>query len=255
MARLVFICERTVMGASVVVKTEEYFAPQVLGFNQKKLADYVERHKTDLIVVYVKDILLKAEEELVKMLSETKGIPFVLLGSQDRLQAILERAPSATILESLYTPFVVSDFLTKMQDIVLKVDKSAKRKVFLPQKHILVVDDDPLYLRTMMNWLKGTYHVSVVKDGVDALSFLKDELPDLILLDYEMPELNGIETLEKIRAAKKCADIPVVFLTGVSDTTVVKNALQLKPQGYILKDVKQAALLEKMKTLLAPSGL
>ena len=102
----------------------------------------------------------------------------------------------------------------------------------------------------MMNWLKQDFSVSVVKNGRDALDFLTKELPDLILLDYEMPVMDGAKTLEKIRQKPQFADIPVVFLTGVTDSSMVKDAVKLKPQGYILKNISKLALIEKIKEFI-----
>ena len=120
-----------------------------------------------------------------------------------------------------------------------------------PQKKlILVVDDDAVFLRTMKNWLNNNYRVSVVKSGPDALDFLEMEIPDLILLDYEMPGYDGVRTLARIRKDERFVNIPVVFLTGVSEMDMVKDALAQKPQGYILKKTTQSALLEKVAAVL-----
>ena len=118
------------------------------------------------------------------------------------------------------------------------------------KQHLLVVDDDPIYLRTMMNWLKQDFSVSVVKSGRDAIDFLSKELPDLILLDYEMPVMDGAKTLEKIRSKPQYQNIPVIFLTGVTDSSMVKDAVKLKPQGYVLKNISKLALIAKIKEVI-----
>ncbi len=114
------------------------------------------------------------------------------------------------------------------------------------RKHILVVDDDPIMLRTIMNWLKETYRVSVVKSGTAAISFLAKQKPDLILLDYEMPICSGVQTLEMIRSEKETKSIPVFFLTAVSDMERVKSAIELHPEGYLLKTDASITLLSKL---------
>ena len=118
------------------------------------------------------------------------------------------------------------------------------------RKHsILLVDDDPVCLRTMMSWLQTFYQVAVAKSGAACLSFLGKTKPDLILLDYEMPVCNGLQTLEMIRNEPEYAEIPVVFLTGVSDTEKVKEAIKLKPQGYILKNTDRIEFLDKINSI------
>lgn len=111
---------------------------------------------------------------------------------------------------------------------------------------ILVVDDDIVFLRTAMNYLNEEYRVSVVKSGIEALSYMGKEKPDAILLDYEMPEFDGPQTLKMIRANDELKDIPVFFMTGVNDPDLVKKALELKPQGYILKTTSKNELLDRL---------
>ena len=77
---------------------------------------------------------------------------------------------------------------------------------------------------------------------------LGKEIPDLILLDYEMPVCDGVQTLKLIRSEKRFKDIPVFFLTGVDDTEKVKLAVELKPEGYILKSTPQNQIIEKIKS-------
>ena len=73
--------------------------------------------------------------------------------------------------------------------------------------------------------------------------------PDLILLDYEMPGWDGVQTLEMIRANKDLISIPILFLTGVSDRELVTEALKHKPQGYILKNSDRNTILEKVSSV------
>ena len=126
----------------------------------------------------------------------------------------------------------------------MEAEEKAKIK---RQKHILLVDDDVVTLRTIMNYLKDDYRLSVAKSGTAAISLLGKEIPDLILLDYEMPVCDGVQTLKLIRSEKRFKDIPVFFLTGVDDTEKVKLAVELKPEGYILKSTPQNQIIEKIK--------
>ena len=71
--------------------------------------------------------------------------------------------------------------------------------------------------------------------GMKALQFLAKTIPDLILLDYEMPLMDGRQVLELLKNDEDFKKIPVIFLTGKNDTDSVKKVLELKPDGYILK--------------------
>ena len=100
-------------------------------------------------------------------------------------------------------------------------------------------------------WLTNHYRVSVVNSGMQALTFLANNKPDLILLDYTMPVTSGPQVLEMIRSEPATAYIPVIFLTGKDDSESVKRVLELKPDGYILKSVDRDSLLERLDEFFA----
>jgi len=98
--------------------------------------------------------------------------------------------------------------------------------------------------------LQDTYRVSVVNSGKVALDFLLKHKPDLILLDYVMPQCNGTEVLKAIKSREDTKDIPVFFLTGMSDMSTVTECLALNPAGYIVKPISKEALLGKLESVL-----
>ena len=116
--------------------------------------------------------------------------------------------------------------------------------------HILVVDDNAMVLRNIKAILEKNYSVSVAPSGVHAFISIGKKVPDLILLDYEMPEMNGKEVLKKLQATKEYADIPVVFLTSMDNREIVLELLALMPAGYILKPVDSGMLLEKIEDII-----
>ncbi|MDE6024626.1 MAG: response regulator [Lachnospiraceae bacterium] len=115
---------------------------------------------------------------------------------------------------------------------------AAKQEENSCKKKVLVVDDSSVVLKAMQELLDKDYDVSVAASGLSAISSLTLNIPDLILLDYEMPVCNGKQVLEMIRSEKKFADIAVIFLTGRVDKESVKQVLALKPAGYLSKSLK-----------------
>lgn len=113
--------------------------------------------------------------------------------------------------------------------------------------HILVVDDDPRMLKVIRGHVKDDYDVATAINGRLALKFLEKKSTDLILLDYEMPDMKGPEVFEAIRKNPELQDVPVVFLTGVGEMEKVKEVMSLKPQGYLLKPVEHGKLLETIQ--------
>ena len=113
-------------------------------------------------------------------------------------------------------------------------------------KHILIVDDDETFLKTVKTWLSRQYRVTIVTSGAQALMYVEDNAPDLILLDYEMPVTSGPQVLEMLRSEPMTAKIPVLFLTGKGDRDSVVQVLALKPEGYILKSSGRDKLVESV---------
>lgn len=119
------------------------------------------------------------------------------------------------------------------------------------KKHILVVDDDPEQLAQIKEHLKEFYEVTLVASGKNVIRYLQKYRVDLILLDYLMPEMDGPEVYKRLRANEDYKDIPVVFLTGVSEKeTVVKTLVDLKPEGYMLKPSKKSEIVAKIIDVL-----
>lgn len=118
------------------------------------------------------------------------------------------------------------------------------------RKHVLVVDDDSMMLKLMKEYLHEKYDVATALNGKIALKFLERKQTDLILLDYEMPGENGPAVLEQLRASVYTRDIPVIFLTGVTEGKKIQEALALKPQSYLLKPIQREKLMEAIRKVI-----
>ncbi|MCR5655643.1 MAG: response regulator [Lachnospiraceae bacterium] len=116
------------------------------------------------------------------------------------------------------------------------------------RKKILVVDDDQNMLHLLYAFLRDSYEVVLMDNGKDAIEFLRGNDVDLMLLDYLMPGMDGKETLEIIRADEGLKELPVFFLTGVSDSSKISECLKLDPIGYILKPIGKFSLLAKVRS-------
>ena len=115
------------------------------------------------------------------------------------------------------------------------------------KKRILIVDDDPSYAKMVREWIKDVYQTDIVTAGMQAITFLLKNRVNLILLDYEMPIVDGPQVLQMLRQEPETKDIPVVFLTGVGTKESVQRVMALKPTGYILKSTSRENLLTYLK--------
>lgn len=116
-------------------------------------------------------------------------------------------------------------------------------------KKILSVDDNVSTLTMIRETLRGEYKVFVVTSGEEALSFLGKQKPDLILLDFYMEGLDGLETLEKMSEIKGF-DIPVVMLTSISTKLLEENCKKLGAVAFLPKPCKPEELKECIATIL-----
>ncbi len=118
------------------------------------------------------------------------------------------------------------------------------------RKHILVVDDDVRMLRVIKEHLRKSYDVATAINGKLALKFLENKQTDLILLDYVMPEEDGPAVLRKIHDNPDTQNLPVVFLTGMTDRSKIQEALSEKPQGYLLKPIDREKLIDTVEKII-----
>lgn len=121
---------------------------------------------------------------------------------------------------------------------------------------LLIVDDDESILYTLKNGLElydENYEIVTVSSGSKCLEKLKDNfVPDLILLDVNMPEMSGWQTFDKIRDNPSSKDIPIIFLTGRTDK-IARTAGDFLAQDYIEKPCKIPELKQRIEKVLNKS--
>ena len=118
------------------------------------------------------------------------------------------------------------------------------------KKRVLIIDDDPQYGKIVQEWLKDDYEPFRVNGGEEAFSWLEQNTPDLILLDYEMPVMPGPQVLERLRDDVHTRDIPVLILTGKSDRESIMRIISLNPADYLRKTIGRDELLLKVAAAL-----
>ena len=119
------------------------------------------------------------------------------------------------------------------------------------QKRILVVDDDDMNLVRTKMILGKEYDVFLASSGMEALDTLKREEMDLVILDIEMPKMNGIEAFERMKDF--AAHTPVIFLTASGQEDDVVNAIKLGAVNYLKKPFQPQELLRRVALELEKS--
>lgn len=121
----------------------------------------------------------------------------------------------------------------------------------LPKPSVLVVDDTPDNLTLMFSLLKEDYTVKGASNGERALKIARSENPpDLILLDIMMPGLSGYDVCRELKADRATGDIPIIFLTAMSEMEDEKLGLEMGAVDYITKPVSPPIVLARIKTHL-----
>jgi putative two-component system response regulator len=116
---------------------------------------------------------------------------------------------------------------------------------------ILLIDDDEIHLAFIESILKTEYEMVKTKSGAEALDYLYGgSVPDLILLDILMPQMDGWETFNRIRAICALQDVPVIFLTSVEEIKEAERARVMGAADYITKPFRIRALKEKIKNVI-----
>lgn len=117
-------------------------------------------------------------------------------------------------------------------------------------KHILIVDDNKMNLVSAKNALADDYKVTAVTSGMQALKFLENNQPDLILLDINMPEMDGFEVMNKISAREEWSNIPIVFLTADSESETESRCLEAGAMDFIAKPFVPVVMCSRIARIL-----
>jgi len=117
-------------------------------------------------------------------------------------------------------------------------------------KTIFVVDDTDTTLTIVERALENYYHVATMASASKMFELLEKVKPDLILMDIEMPEMDGFSALKKLKANSSYASIPVMFLTGYTDTAIEVSGFEIGAVDFITKPFSAAVLLNRIRTHL-----
>ncbi|MBR4725809.1 MAG: response regulator [Lachnospiraceae bacterium] len=204
------------------------------------ISAYVD--SSDILILYTDEEIGAKQNTLVFLrdLCVEKGKLMLLVGVKDEIDEVTALIPPHLFADIIRRPLDMNAFIERINE-VMNDEELEQRK-----KSILLVDDDPGYIHLLYEWLKDDYRVGMANSGMQAITWLARNNVDLILLDYEMPVLSGLQVLEMFKNEQYAKDIPVMFLTGKSDRESIMKVMELKPAGYMLKDINKFQLLANL---------
>jgi len=128
--------------------------------------------------------------------------------------------------------------------------KDSSGKYVFDLKNVLIVDDIPKNIDFLKGILSEHYHIQIAKSGNMALDIVNSKAPDIILLDIMMPEMNGFEVCRILKSNPKTAEIPVIFLTALTDMRHEKEGFEAGCVDFITKPISPLTTLARVKTHL-----
>ena len=194
-----------------------------------------ETDKHSDAMVYLKDLCMY--ENMILM----------VIGDKDAFEFVHRYVPKEDVSFEISRPLDMSDLMSKI--MIVTDDEYEHRR----RKSILIVDDDLTYLQMVREWLKDTYRVGMANSGTQAVAWLATNKADLILLDYDMPVLDGPKVMEMLKSESFSNSTPVMFLTGKNDRKSVTDVISLKPADYLLKTISKDKLLATLEKFFRKS--
>ncbi len=199
-----------------------------------------KRKETDIYLFYAGEYIFDKADILVYMkdVCAEDEKPLCVVGYDKEITEIKTTIPAKYISREFKRPFDMKDLTSALLSLA-EADEERRKG-----RHILLVDDDPTFLKMMQDWLSMKYNITSVRSGMQAITYIATHKPDLILLDYDMPITPGPQVMEMIRSEHNASEIPIIFLTGKSDRESVLTVMALKPQGYLLKTMSKEEIVE-----------
>ena len=170
---------------------------------------------------------------------------FCLTGDEEEIEKAMKAGGARRVSRCYERPVGITQLIRDMNYFTELEDDYHRTKT------VFVVDDDHGFLSVTEHWLSAEYQVSCFTSGEAALEGLKMVTPDLMLLDYEMPEMDGCALMKRIRDEHPEQNIPIIFLTGKNDKDHVFRVIEYKPDGYLLKTSGKDALLDVIRRFFA----
>ena len=123
------------------------------------------------------------------------------------------------------------------------------------KKRIFLVDDDVMFEDIIVNFLSDEYEIMLSHSGEEALNKIIKHKPDLILLDVILPEMDGWEIFHKIKGITLINNVPIAFLTSLSEEEGLEHAKQIGAAGYFLKPIEKEELVKGIEKILSGEKL
>ncbi|MBQ7148099.1 MAG: response regulator [Pseudobutyrivibrio sp.] len=226
----------------------QHFHTQLCTSNAKIVRSMLKLYNPELVLMDIDDFETLQEDIFVAIQEFNPQLPVITYGREKKKQKFISYYYSGQCKhETQPTREIIIRDICK--EFNMNADAILNAVEAIDKKHIIVVDDNPVLLRNMRNMLQDKYRVTLATSAAQCMKAMGTDKPDLIILDYEMPVVDGKQTLEMIRAEDDVKDVPVIFLTGIADKEHVDAVLDLKPAGYFVKPPMQTKIINAIENI------
>lgn len=209
----------------------------------------VTERQPDLILLDIEMPVMDGFKTLgqLRNLKECINVPVIMLtGRKDKYSII--NSVTMGVDGYLVKPVEKDELINKVTEVYQKRQRKENRKT------ILAIDDDMAYLKQLNSFLQDHYNFVMINSTKLALNYLMNHVPDLIILDYQMPLYNGIAMIHMIYQRESCQNIPFIILSGSLDQKAVLDFYPYEPAACLVKPVSKDVLLEKIDAALSQTG-
>ncbi len=195
--------------------------------------------------------------EQLKANEATRDIPVVMLTAVHEMDSVVrcfEMGVEDYLTKPFNIPFVKSRIASCLRSTKVKGGEETEAPIPETIQHRLLIVDDNAMNRDMLarRLEREGYHITTAVGGKQALDLLEREKFDLMLLDILMPDMDGYEVLEQLKASDATCDLPVIMLTAVNEVESVKHCIDLGAEDYLIKPFNAVLLKSRIAaTLLA----
>lgn len=211
-----------------------------------KLAlDFVRQNTVDVILLDISMPMMdgfETFEELRKM-EECINVPIILVTGRCDKDTILSSGVMG--VDGFLAKPVPKDILVQKVLEVYRVKQSKENR-----KTVLMIDDDMSYLKQVNTMLQDNYNVVIINSAKLALTYLTKHIPDIIIMDYQMPLYNGASLMNIIQKNTRGITVPIIVLSGALDREVLQECYQYNPAAILAKPVSRKTLIQNIEAAL-----
>ena len=252
MKKVLFIGQYNILFQEISVFLNRFFNVQICEGDMLSGSNLLAVSKPDVILLDMLGMSEEKAEVFYELRTNCKDIPVVCLKTNEE-EVTPEMIVGIKKFKTLKLPAGNERITEAICELLgFRYDRSngTINETVYTRKCVLAIDDNEIQLRMLNEMLKIEYDVMLANSAMKALTMIGKRVPDVILLDYDMPMCDGRMALQMIRELEEAKGVPVIFLTGVQDAVHIKAVLDLHPAGYLLKPAKRDMLLEEIRKVL-----